>query len=235
MKNDNKRIDIYPNAWKALGIFIASSLFVVILYFMPPRDVDEEFVRYFGMAFFSLGFVPVLLWLTLVVMRKPLAIIYDDRLEYLIPVKMKYEVIPYMLVEAFGITKPTNVEILNVRYLNGYVAETGIISVAAPVCMVCNILNGNLKQYRKQPVLSQELDQALVAQYLKSMGVKSWQFGFDTTNKPDCFVVMRDGIAYKLVYFDHRGSGNMISNHLTENDACYALLGKFTQEKAFKS
>ena len=84
-------------------------------------------------------------------------------------------------------------------------------------------------------MLSQKLDQASVAQYLKVMGIESWRFGFDTTGKTDCMVVIRDGDTYKLVYIDDRGSAKTLSNHLTENDACRALLENFIEEEAFKS
>lgn len=84
-------------------------------------------------------------------------------------------------------------------------------------------------------MLSQPLNRASVTKYLLTMGIESWSFDFDTTSKPDCMVVMRDGDRYKLVYIDDRGAGKTLSNHLTENDACRALLESFIEEEAFKS
>ena len=100
---------------------------------------------------------------------------------------------------------------------------------------VCDILNDILERYWQQPMLSQKLDQASVAQCHKIMGIVLWRFGFDTTSKPDCVVVMRDGDTYKLVYIDDRGSAKTLSNHLTENDACRAMLENFIEEETFKS
>lgn len=84
-------------------------------------------------------------------------------------------------------------------------------------------------------MLSQQLNKTSVTKYLLTMGIEPWGFDFDTTSKPDCVVVMRDGDTYKLVYIDDRGSAKTLSNHLTENDACRALLENFIEEKAFKS
>lgn len=39
----------------------------------------------------------------------------------------------------------------------------------------------------------------------------------------------------KLVYIDDRGAVKTLSDYLTENDACHALLENFIEEEAFKS
>ena len=67
------------------------------------------------------------------------------------------------------------------------------------------------------------------------MGIEPCRFDFDTTSKPDCLVVMRVGNRYNLVYIDDRGASKTLSNHLTENDACRALLENFIEEEVFKS
>lgn len=135
----------------------------------------------------------------------------------------------------FVIIKTGSAKIIRADYLTGVGKNTGIVNTFVSVGKVCDILNDNLERYWQQPMLSQKLDQASVAQYLKVMGIESWRFGFDTTGKTDCMVVMRDGDTYKLVYIDDRGSAKTLSNHLTENDACRALLENFIEEEAFKS
>lgn len=200
-----------------------------------PRIGIDKYIGYIGIVFFSLGDIAGICWLILIVMRKPLARIFDDRLEYLIPARMKYEIIPFLHVELFVITKTGGVKIIRADYLTGGMKNTGIVNTFVSVGKVCDILNDKLERYWKQPMLSQKLDQASVTQYLKVMGIESWRFGFDTTSKTDCVVVMRDGDTYKLVYIDDRGMHETLSNHLSENDACHALLENFIEEEAFKS
>ena len=233
----NNRIDIYPSIWRVIGFTLISLLFVVGGFFMTndPRSGIDKFIGYMGMIFFSFGVIVGIGWLILIAIRKPLARIFDDRLECLIPARMKYEIIPFLHVEMFVIAKVGGAKIIRADYLTGVGKNTGIVNTLVPVGKVCDILNDKLELYWKQPMLSQKLDQASVTQYLKVMGIESWSFGFDTTGKPDCVVVMRDGDTYKLVYVDDRGMPKILSNHLTENDACHALLENFIEEEAFKS
>ena len=77
--------------------------------------IDKLF-GYFGIVFFSLVVILGFVWLILRVMRKPLARIYDDRLEYLIPARMKYEIIPFLHVEMFVVTKVGGAKIIRVDY-----------------------------------------------------------------------------------------------------------------------
>lgn len=237
MKLIDKRIGIYPSIWRVTGLTLISLLFVAGGFFMTnnPRVVIDTYIGYLGMAFFSFGVIVGIGWLILIAMRKPLARIFDDRLEYLIPARMKYEIIPFLRVEMFVITKTGSAKIIRADYLTGVGKNTGIVNTLVPVGKVCDILNDKLELYWKQPMLSQKLDQDSVTQYLKVMGIESWRFGFDTTSKPDCVVVMRDGDTYKLVYIDDRGMPETLSNHLAENDACHALLENFIEEEAFKS
>ena len=237
MKLTDKQIDIYPNIWRLIGLILISLLLVVGGFLMTnnPRAGIDKYIGYIGMVFFSFGVIVGIGWLVLIAMRKPLARIFDDRLEYLIPARMKYEIIPFLHVEMFVIAKAGGAKIIRADYLTGGGKNDGIVNTIVSVGKVCDILNDKLERYWKQPMLSQKLDQASVTQYLKAMGIESWRFGFDTTGKPDCVVVMRDGDTYKLVYIDDRGMSETLSNHLTENDAYHALLEIFIEEEAFKS
>ena len=237
MKLTDKQIDIYPNIWRLIGLILISLLLVVGGFLMTnnPRAGIDKYIGYIGMVFFSFGVIVGIGWLVLIAMRKPLARIFDDRLEYLIPARMKYEIIPFLHVEMFVIAKAGGAKIIRADYLTGGVKNTGIVNTFVSVGKVCDILNDKLERYWEQPMLSQKLDQASVVQYLKVMGIESWRFGFDTTGKTDCVVVMRDGDTYKLVYIDDRGMSETLSNHLTENDAYHALLEIFIEEETFKS
>ena len=237
MKLTDKQIDIYPNIWRLIGLILISLLLVVGGFLMTnnPRAGIDKYIGYIGMVFFSFGVIVGIGWLILIALHKPLARIFDDRLEYLIPARMKYEIIPFLHVEMFVIAKAGGAKIIRADYLTGGVKNTGIVNTFVSVGKVCDILNDKLERYWEQPMLSQKLDQASVVQYLKVMGIESWRFGFDTTGKPDCVVVMRDGDTYKLVYIDDRGMPETLSNHLTENDAYHALLEIFIEEEAFKS
>ena len=237
MKLTDKRIDIYPSIWRVIGFTLISLLLVVGGFLMTnnPRAGIDKYIGYIGMVFFSFGVIVGIGWLILIALHKPLARIFDDRLEYLIPARMKYEIIPFLHVEMFVIAKAGGAKIIRADYLTGGGKNDGIVNTIVSVGKVCDILNDKLERYWKQPMLSQKLDQASVTQYLKAMGIESWRFGFDTTGKPDCVVVMRDGDTYKLVYIDDRGMSETLSNHLTENDAYHALLEIFIEEETFKS
>ena len=232
----NNRTDIYPSIWRIIGIILAGLLLVMGCYLMTihPRAGIEKFIGYFGVVFFSLVVILGFVWMILGIMRKPLARIYDDRLEYLIPAKMRYEIIPFLHVEMF-VTVKVGAKLIRADYLTGVSKNTGIVNTLVPVGKVCDMLNERLEKFWSQPMLSQPLNRASVTKYLLTMGIKPWCFDFDTTSKPDCTVVMRDGNRYKLIYIDDRGAGKTLSNHLTENDACRALLDNFIEEEAFKS
>ena len=228
--------DIYQSIRRVIGIILTGALFVVICCLMTihPRAGIDKLFGYFGIVFFSLVVILGFVWLILRAMRKPLARIYDDRLEYLIPAKMRYEIIPFLHVEMF-VTVKVGAKLIRADYLTGVSKNTGIVSTLVPVGKVCDMLNERLEKFWSQPMLSQPLNRASVTKYLLTMGIESWHFDFDTTIKPDCMVVMRDGNRYKLVYIDDRGDGKTLSNHLTENDACHALLESFIEEEAVKS
>ena len=147
---------------------------------------------------------------------------------------MKYEIIPFLFVEMF-VTVKVGAKLIRADYLTGASKNTGIVNTLVPVGKVCGMLNERLEKFWSQPMLSQPLNRASVTKYLLTMGIEPWCFDFDTTSKPDCMVVMRDGNRYKLVYIDDRGAGKTLSIHLSENDACRALLESFIEEEAFKS
>ena len=94
MKLTDKRIDIYPSIWRVISLTLISLLFVVGGFFMTnnPRVGVDKYIGYIGMVFLSFGVIVGIGWLILIAMRKPLAGIFDDRLEYIIPVSMKYEI-----------------------------------------------------------------------------------------------------------------------------------------------
>lgn len=235
MKLNDKRIDIYPDIWRIIGLIFSGLLLVLGCFLMitRPRTGIEKYIGYIGILFFSFAVVVGFVWLILRAIRKPLARIYDDRLEYLIPATMKYEVISFLQVEMFVIAK-TGAKLIRADYLNGSSKNTGIINTLVPVGKVCDILNEKLEMFWTQPMLSKPLDIASVTRHLTAMGIEPWRFGFDTTSKPDCMVVMRNGSRYRLVYVNDRCSIETISNHLTENDACRALLENFIEEEALK-
>lgn len=232
----NNRIDIYPSIWRVICIILAGLLFVMGCYLMiiHPRAGIEKFIGYLGIPFFSFAVIIGVVWLILRAMRKPLARIYDDRLEYLIPARMKYEIIPFLHVEMF-VTVKVGAKLIRADYLVGGSKNTGIMNTLVPVEKVCDMLNDRLEEFWAQPMLSQPLNRASVTKYLSTMGIEPWRFDFDTTSKPDCMVVMHDGGSYKLVYIDDRGACKTLSSHLTENDACRALLENFIEEESFKS
>lgn len=232
----DNRTDIYPSIWRIIGIILAGLLLVMGCYLMTihPRAGIEKFIGYLGFVFFSFVVIIGFVWMILSIMRKPLARIYDNRLEYLILAKMKYEIIPFLYVEMF-VTVKVGAKLIRADYLTGVSKNTGIVNTLVPVGKVCDMLNERLEKFWSQPMLSQPLNRASVTKYLLTMGIESWSFDFDTTSKPDCTVVMRDGDRYKLVYIDDRGSAKTLSSHLTENDACHALLENFIEEEAFKS
>lgn len=148
MKLNDKRIDIYPSIWRVIGFTLISLLFVVGGFFMTtnPRSGIDKFIGYMGMIFFSFGVIVGIGWLILIAMRKPLARIYDDRLEYLIPAWMRYEIIPFLHVEMF-VTIKVGAKLIRAHYLVGGSKNTGIMNTLVPVEKVCDMLNAGWKNF----------------------------------------------------------------------------------------
>lgn len=153
----NNRTDIYPSIWRVIGIILAGLLLIMGCYFMTihPRAGIEKFIGYMGIAFFSSAVVIGFVWLILSIMRKPLARIYDNRLEYLIPARMKYEIIPFLYVEMF-VTVKVGAKLIRADYLTGVSKNTGIVNTLVPVGKVCDMLNERLEKFWSQPMLSQQ-------------------------------------------------------------------------------
>ncbi|RLT76431.1 hypothetical protein D7V95_08390 [bacterium J10(2018)] len=168
----NNRIDIYPSIWRVIVLIFVSALFVMggFLMTIHPRTGIDIFIGYLGVVFFSFTAIIGIVWLILRAMRKPLARIYDDRLEYLIPVKMKYEIIPFLYVEMF-VTVKVGAKLIRADYLTGGCKNTGIINTLVPVGKMCDMLNDRLEKFWSQP-----LNKASVTKYLSMTGIESWRF-----------------------------------------------------------
>ncbi len=179
----NNRTDIYPSIWRVIGIILAGLLLVMGCYLMTihPRAGIEKFIGYLGVVFFSYAVIIGSVWLILRAMQKPLARIYDDRLEYLIPAKMKYDIIPFLHVEMF-VTVKVGAKLIRADYLTGVSKNTGIVNTLVPVGKVCDMLNQRLEKFWAQPMLSKPLNRASVTKYLLTMGIEPWRFDFDTTS-----------------------------------------------------
>ncbi len=77
------RIDIYPSIWRVIGLILICTPFIFISFIMTdhPRakfgEVDR-YMCYIGITFFSLAILAGFVWLLLILLREPIAIIYDD-------------------------------------------------------------------------------------------------------------------------------------------------------------
>ncbi len=149
MKSDEKCVEIYPSIWKMLLIILGGMVFVLIGYFMTkdPRSSFELFMVYFCMIFFFLASLVGIQWIILKAIHIPLARIYDDRLEYLIPARMKYEKIPFQEVEVFVIFKMESLKYIQANYLSGARKHTGILNSMVKLDDVCDLLNEKLEQF----------------------------------------------------------------------------------------
>lgn len=145
-------IDIYPSIWRVIGIILAGSLLAVGGYIMTihPRIEFEKYIGYIATAFFGFAVIVGFTWLIMIAMRKPIARIYDDRLEYLILARLKYEVIPFLHVEMFVISK-AGAKLIRADLLNGSFKDTVISDALVPVGKVCDILNNRLERFWEMP------------------------------------------------------------------------------------
>ncbi|MDE5905857.1 hypothetical protein [Duncaniella sp.] len=145
------RTDIYPSIWRIIGVILAGLLLVMGCYLMTihPRARIDKLFGYFGIVLFSLVVILGFVWLILRAMRKPLARIYDDRLEYLIPAKMRYEIIPFLHVEMF-VTVKVGAKLIRADYPDGSGKNTGIVNTLVSVEKVCDMLNERLEEFWSQ-------------------------------------------------------------------------------------
>lgn len=170
-----------------------------------------------------------------IVLRRPLAIIYDDRLEYLVPVKFRYEIVPYIDVRYFMQTEVAGVSIIMIQYARKKSAETSIRGATRPnVGKTCELLNDKLRQYWQQPVLAECPDFDSVARRLVSMGVDRTRFDFGAVVRPECMVLKRTKKGYCMMYIDESGRRLRRGYFKTESDACHALLAHFMREAALQ-
>ena len=151
MKQTDDRIDIYPSILKVIVCILGSSLFVVGIFFLMNNTNGgmNKLMGYLGIFFFSLGIVVGIMWLLLTAMRKPYVRIYEDRLEYLIPARREYVVIPFLHVEKFVILK-SGIRIIRAEYSDGGFINTEITNSLVPIGKVCEMLNVRLQEFRSQ-------------------------------------------------------------------------------------
>ncbi len=144
-------IKIYPNLWRILGLMLGVSVFMFLGYYMTkhPRQYGflDGLVGYAAMAFCFIGVLIGLQWLILIIIRKPLARIYDDRVEYWIPMRMKYEIISFRDVVTFEVYKHGSNKSISAMWLHGdgepMIFSSGLVSVDK----VCDLLNDKLEQF----------------------------------------------------------------------------------------
>ena len=241
------RIYVYPQNWKLLGaslIMIGVAWLVWDMTQVPEGTYSVRFGNYITIritgyicllpTLFML-YVSLVQVLQTVILRRPLAKIYDDRLEYLVPIKFRYEVVPYIDVRSFVQTKVAGVSIIVIQYVKKKSVETSIRGFVRPdIDEVCEFLNDKLTEYRKQPVLSEYLDFDSVARNLVLMGVDKTRFDFGAVIRPDCMVLKRTKKGYCMFYIDDCGCRLRRGYFKTENDACHALLTHFLREEALQ-
>lgn len=148
----NERIDIYPSIWRVVGVILGGIFVVIGCIYMAnhPRYEYERVVGYFGIVFFSLAVIVGLYLLALRAIQKPIALIYNDRLECLILIKMKYEVIQFSDVERFVIFKLDGrfgVNFIRAIFLNGNSKNTIISNAVVSVAKICSILNNKFDDF----------------------------------------------------------------------------------------
>ena len=149
MKQTDGRIDIYPSIVRLIGCILGSSLFIVGIFILMnnAHGVMDKIMGYLGIFFFSLGIVVGIMWLSLIAMRKPYVRIYDDRLEYLIPVRREYVVIPFLHVKKFVIVN-SGIKLISAEYSDGGFINTEITNSLVPIGKVCEMLNVRLQEFR---------------------------------------------------------------------------------------
>ncbi len=144
----NNCIEIYPSVGRLSVYILGCSVFVFLGFFIMghPRGGTDRYIGLASIVFFSFGVLAGLVWLLSIVLRKPLARIYDDRVEYLIPARMKYGIVEFRHVEAFEVVK-MGAKLIRADYLKGGHKDTGIMDALVSVRKVCGMLNDRLENF----------------------------------------------------------------------------------------
>ncbi len=148
------KTEIYLSGWRATGMLLLCAIIIVFLYYFPKIIQKEppvilKIITPIAIAGCVLCFILccVLLWMKAI--HKPLATIYDDRLEFLIPRKLKYFTIRYEEVDQFFLLDLNSAKILMALTFDGQQKETGLSSSqVSHLKDVCNLLNEKLAAYR---------------------------------------------------------------------------------------
>jgi len=99
------------------------------------------------MIFFSLGILTGFSWIVYKCIHKPLAKIYQDRIESLVPFKNRYEIIPFMEVQEFNITQ-YGTQIIRADLSYRKCKNTVIIGfLVNNLNRICDLLNERLEKY----------------------------------------------------------------------------------------
>lgn len=153
MKHEISESAIYPNVVKCALLFLGGTAFAGIGWAMTVHAQDWP-VRMIGglsVLCFSIGAAAGLMFLVLRLLRKPVARIFDDRIEYLVPLKGRYETVLFDDVGSFAVIDAAGVKIVRAACLSSDAPrELGINSaLVRRIEDIGELLNARLEEYRQ--------------------------------------------------------------------------------------
>lgn len=235
-------MNVYPKRSFIPFILIVSALFIWGGWLMTQHPYGSRrltpelaiIIGYITIIFGSLCILSGLGYLVLSLLHIPLARIFDDHLEYLIPLKMKYKVIPYIDIQYFAVpakgksslwSKYTSNRQLYVIDINNQAVPTTLIdNNINSIDNVCDTMNEKLNTYWQQPILNQKLDIESVGKYMEESDIDKTLFGFDETPRPDRTVLIKKSSGFQIIHFDRYATQTGKKNYNDENDACRIFL-----------
>lgn len=147
----DKCINIYKRTGGLMRLILMSVALILIGFFLIYHP-KNTFAMVAGYSAMTLGvFTTIMSAVDIVRARRgyPAVRIYNDRIESFVPMKMKYQVLPFDDVTAFFVLDMYSVKVIRARLVNGKIRDTALqSSLVANLGDICQLLNERLAAYR---------------------------------------------------------------------------------------
>lgn len=235
-------IDIYSKprfSLKLVGciiLFLGIGMWMIISQPTPNFRMPEVLQRPYGVLTVIIALLGLIAMLSPYILKwtnTPIIKIYDDCVEYYVPLKRKYVPLLFIDIEKFTYSE-TPTPHFTPHFFNqernspSLVGETSIEPTE-----VCELLNEKLKEYWNQPILSEPLNRHNIGEYLKKLGIDSSTYGFERLRQPGYVYIEKEVNYFVLRTINERGRATSKGSFYTEHAACHALVQYLLRQQAY--
>lgn len=221
-----------------LCLFIAAGWFMITHPYSGSWRYPPEFsiaAGYVGIIFFGLGVLVCLIMIINCLIHRPIARIYDNRIECLVPILQKYKTILYLDVESFSIFD-FEISIMGHRgriprqlvadkVKRGFPYSTYIQERLVPnIDELCYLLNQKLAAYKDRPMFTQTLNVESLPGFIEKLGIAHYKYSFEEIARPDIVTIVKKKTCVQITYYNRYSEVTKCSRYRNEHNACRAFL-----------